>query len=149
MVWGGISTGGKTDLLIIQGNLNAQRYLHEILTPLVIPYAGAVGEGFILMDDNARPHRARVVDQFLEDQGVERMDWPANTPDLNPIEHLWDQLKRAVRRRVDQQTALAMLQPILQEEWAAIPQNCIKNLVQTMRKRCNEVIRRNGGRTSY
>ena len=131
MVWGGISAGGKTDLLNIRGNLNAQRYLHVILTPLVIPYAGAVGEGFILMDDNARPHRARVVDQFLEDQGVERMDWPANSPDLNPIEHLWDQLKRAVRRRVDQQTALAMLQPILQEEWAAISQNRIKKLVQT------------------
>ena len=69
MMWGGISAGGKTDLLIIRRILNAQRYLHEILTPLVIPYAGTVGEGLILMDDNARPHRARVVEQFLEDQG--------------------------------------------------------------------------------
>ena len=65
MVWGGISAGG---------NLNAQRYLNEVLTPQVIPYAGAVGDGFILMDDNARPHRRRVVDHFLEDQRVERID---------------------------------------------------------------------------
>ena len=47
------------------------RYRDKILHPIVRPYAGACGPGFIMMDDNARPHRARVVDQYLEQEGIE------------------------------------------------------------------------------
>ncbi|GFU99339.1 transposable element Tcb2 transposase [Trichonephila clavipes] len=62
MVWGGISIGGRTDLHIIwNGTLTGQRYADEILRPLVIPYAGAIGDSFVFQDDNARPHRARLV----------------------------------------------------------------------------------------
>ena len=59
MVWAGISAQGKTDLHVIDnGTLTALRYVNEILDVYVRPYAGAVGENFILMDDNARAHRA-------------------------------------------------------------------------------------------
>ena len=61
MVWAGISAQGKTDLHVIDnGTLTALRYVNEILDVYVRPYAGAVGENFILMDDNARAHRARI-----------------------------------------------------------------------------------------
>uniref|UniRef100_A0A8C5FEW1 Tc1-like transposase DDE domain-containing protein n=1 Tax=Gadus morhua TaxID=8049 RepID=A0A8C5FEW1_GADMO len=80
MVWGGVSLTGKTRLVIIGGNLNAERYGNEILQPVAIPYVHGLGPNSILQDDNARPHRA-------------------GNPDLNPIEHLWDQLGRAVRAR--------------------------------------------------
>ena len=76
MVWAGIIIDGKTDLHVIAGNLSDVRYRDEILHPIVRPYAGAVGDGFILMDDNARPHRARVVTDYLENDTVERMEWP-------------------------------------------------------------------------
>ena len=67
MVWAGISTQGKTDLHVIDnGTLTALRYVNEILDVYVRPYAGAVGENFILMDDNARAHRTRITDQYLE-----------------------------------------------------------------------------------
>ena len=69
---GGISYDGHTDLYVIRnGALNGVRYRDKILHPIVRPYAGACGLGFIMMDDNARPHRARVVDQYLEQEGIQ------------------------------------------------------------------------------
>ena len=88
MVWAGISAQGKPDLHVIDnGTLTALRYVNEILDVYVRPYAGDVGENFILMDDNARAHRARITDQYLEQATIVRMEWPARSPDLNLIEH--------------------------------------------------------------
>ena len=92
MVW-----GGRTALHVLaRGSLTAIRYRDEILRPLVRQYAGAVGSGFLLMQDNARPHVAGVCQQLLQEEGIDAMDWPARSPDLNPIEHIWDIMSRSI-----------------------------------------------------
>ncbi|GFX08857.1 transposable element Tcb2 transposase [Trichonephila clavipes] len=84
MVWGGISVGGRTDLHIIRnGTLMGRRYADELLRPYVIPYAVAIGDSFVFQDDNSRPHRARLVENMLEAEIIQRREWPACSPDLN------------------------------------------------------------------
>lgn len=123
MVWGGISLGGRTALHVLaRGSLTAIRYRDEILRPLVRPYAGAVGPGFLLMQDNARPHVAGVCQQFLQEEGIDAMDWPARSPDLNPIEHIWDITSRSIHQHHVAPQTVQELADALVQVWEEIPQ---------------------------
>ncbi|GFT49920.1 transposable element Tcb1 transposase [Trichonephila clavipes] len=91
MVWAGISLGYLTVLHIFKrSSVTAVRYREEVLQRIVILYAAAVGPSFVLMDDNARPRRADIVDVYLESEGIARKAWSAYSPDLKPIENLWN-----------------------------------------------------------
>ena len=101
MLWAGISATAKTDLVFIDGNLNGQRYIDGVLTPHVLPFLRQMPVAVpIFQDDNARPHRACIVDDFLRVNNVNRMYWPAMSPDLSRTEHVWDVLGRAVNARL-------------------------------------------------
>ena len=149
MVWAGFSAHHRTPLYHVQGNLNGQRYRDEILRPLVVPALQRIGQQAVLQDDNARPHRARVVNTFLQQAGVNRTDWPACSPDLNPIENLWDHLEQRVVRNHPPAQTLQQLLALLQLEWQAIPQHQLRRLTNSMRRRCAECIANRGGHTHY
>ena len=71
MVWGEVILGAKNDLVGIQGSLTARAYLVTILQPIVLPSAGAAGEGFILMHDNDHPPVARCVHDWTVGKGIQ------------------------------------------------------------------------------
>ena len=98
MVWGGIKGRRKINLIVVPGNLNAQGYINQILQPEVVPFLQKHGPA-ILMHDNAKPRVARICQQFLNKNNVNVLPWPAVSPDMNPIEHIWDYLGRTVRAR--------------------------------------------------
>ena len=146
MVLGGISHGVKTPQVVIQGNLAAVRYRDRVLMPHILPLVNAHNLTF---QHNARPHVARVCRDFLNQNNVQVLDWPSYSPDLNPIEHLWDALDRRVRKRVNVQNNLAQLQLALIQEWNNIPQRTIDNLVGSMVRRVRAATTACGGHTRY
>nr|KAG5709917.1 hypothetical protein BaRGS_029959 [Batillaria attramentaria] len=139
----------QTPLYLIRGKLTGVRYRDEIVRPIIIPTLRAMGRGSCLQDDNATPHRAVVVRDFLQRQQVVRMDWPARSPDLAPIENLWDILGRRGVDNHPHPTDAAQLFQFLQQEWHAIPQQMLQNLVHSMRQRVPDCLAANGGHTSY
>ena len=147
MVWAGISSRHKTDLVFIDGNLNAVRYRDEILTPVAVPLVHRYR--LTLQQDNARPHVARVCQDYLRQNNVQCLDWPAYSPDLNPIEHLWDILDRRVRRRDPEPATVRQLRQALQEEWDRITQAEIRQLIDSMHRRIQAVCDARGGHTRY
>ncbi|GFX26072.1 transposable element Tcb2 transposase [Trichonephila clavipes] len=117
LVWGGIMLGSRTDLHIFDaGSVNGTRYCNEILLPYVRLFRGAMGLQFLFMDDNAPCHRTVAAEQLLESEDIERMDWPARSPDLNPIEHVWDFLGRRLEARTLPPVSIRELRLALQDE---------------------------------
>ncbi|UYV83528.1 hypothetical protein LAZ67_23001355 [Cordylochernes scorpioides] len=129
--------------------LTAQRYRDDILEPYLRPYRDQIGHNLIFMDDNARPHRARLVNEYLQSENIRRMDWPARSPDLNPIEHVWDALGRRIGARHPSPRTLVELRTALLEEWGLLPLDLLQSLVNSMRARCETLIAVRGDHTPY
>ncbi|GBN12829.1 Transposable element Tcb2 transposase [Araneus ventricosus] len=150
MVWAGIMLEGRTPLHVFErGTMTGMRYRDEILGPYVRLFRGAVGPEFILMDDNARPHRALLVDEFLESENIRRMDWPTRCPDLNPIEHVWDALGRAIASRNPPPRTIQEMKTALLNEWGQLPQEMINCFISSMKSRCKACISVRGDHTPY
>ena len=149
MVWAGISSRHRTPLVVVNETLTAQRYIDQILRPYLLPFLQDHPDVTIFQQDNARPHAARLTTAFLQTHNVEVMEWMPYSPDLSPIEHLWDELERRIARRNQRPNNRQMLIEALQEEWARIPQATIRRLIESMRNRCIACIAARGGHTRY
>lgn len=120
----------------------------NILETVMLPYAE---EEMPLLwrfqHDNDPKHTSKYVKGFLEMKNVNMLEWPAQSPDLNPIESLWGILKQRVRgQRFSSSKALF---DALKVEWLNIPMDVINALIASMPKRCGEVIKNKGYWTKY
>ncbi|GFW56300.1 transposable element Tcb1 transposase [Trichonephila clavipes] len=109
LVWGGIILGSRTDLHVQSVTMTDHIYRNVILEQHARLFRGVMDAEFMFMDDNARPHRANIVDECLQSEDITRMDWPAYSPDLNSIEHEWDMLGRRIEARQPSPTCLPEL----------------------------------------
>ena len=120
MVWGCVSHDCKLDLVTIRGNLTGDQYIRDVLRPVVVSHFDnhPLATRPEYMDDNARPHHSRAVTAFMRTNAISTVPWPAMSPDLNPIEHLWDVLGRRIQAREP---------PVqnLQQSEAALHQECM------------------------
>ena len=125
----GISFRHKTQLslVFIDGNLNVVRYRDEALAPVAV--------SFVFQQDNARPHVARVCREYLDQNNDQTLDWPAFSPDLRPIEHIWDILNHRVRRRDPQPTTVQRMTQAIVEEWDRLTQPEIQHFINSISMR--------------
>ncbi|GFT74518.1 transposable element Tcb2 transposase [Trichonephila clavipes] len=150
MVWDGNMINGRTRLHVVaNGTMTSQRYIDEVLLPHVRLFRGAVGDKFVFMDDNATCHRTLAVQDCLDSEGIQRLVWPARSPDLNPIENVWDALGRQVACRNNPPINKNTLIRALTEEWDKLPQQLLDNVVQSMVRRVECCITLRGGHIPY
>ncbi|GFV44840.1 transposable element Tcb2 transposase [Trichonephila clavipes] len=150
MVWAGIMMDSRTDLHFFDtGSVTAQRYRDEVLEPYVHLFRGAVGPDFIFMGDNAPCHRAGLIDDFLETENIQRISWPANSPDLIPIEHVWDMLGRQIAALSHPPSSVTELKRALQESWNRLNPQLIYHLIASMVNRCAACLAVRGDHTPY
>ena len=107
------------------------------------------GHNFVYQDDNARPDRARTVVNFMETEGIEHMEWPAASPDMNPIENLWSEVTRTMDASANQPTNLAELRQAVMDAWQALPLQTLATLIDSMPRRVQALYDARGNHAKY
>ena len=147
MLWGCISFQGVDSLHRIRGRLNSEDY-QQILGDVMLPDARRlVGEDFIFQQDNATIHTSRSTRQWLRDNEVTVLDWPAKSPNANPIENLWHVLKVWANEK-HPETEQELWEAV-QMAWREIPQGLINNLIESVPGRIEAIGRARGEATKY
>ncbi|GFW20317.1 transposable element Tcb2 transposase [Trichonephila clavipes] len=143
MVWGeGIAYDSRSTLIVMRGTLTGQRYVDDILRPRVGPFLNGL-PGAIFQQDNARPLTARIAQDFL--LLFQTLPWLARSPDLSPVEHVWDQLKR----QMSSCHSVHDLELAVQDLWAHLPQDNIRCLINSIPDRVASCFAAGGGPTRY
>lgn len=148
MVWASMSALGPGAIRLVDGVMDQYQY-RSILEETMLPAAETtfVNRQWIFQQDNDPKHTARSVRQWLDDQDFETMGWPAQSPDLNPIEHMWKEVDVFVKNL--RPSNKHELYQTVSEAWRSISISRCKALVQSMGRRCQAVIDAKGGPTKY
>lgn len=148
MLWGCFSSSGPGELVRVQGIMNSGKYI-DILEENLFKSAKSLnlGRKFTFQQDNDPKHTARVTQEWLRKKKVKVLDWPSQSPDLNPIENLWRDLKIAVHRRSP--SNLTQLEQYCKEEWAKLSKDHCAKLIAGYPKRLEAVIAAKGAATKY
>ncbi|KFM65011.1 Transposable element Tc3 transposase, partial [Stegodyphus mimosarum] len=134
MIWGANSFHSRTSLAVIRRNLTAQRYVHKVLRPVVLPFMSRQ-PGLTFQQDKALPHTAHVSTAYLS--ACRTLPWPARSPDLSPIDHVWSIMGKALQPARDVDDLTRQFDRI----WHDIPQEDIRKIYKSMPSRITACIR--------
>lgn len=151
MIWACMSADGVGRIQVIDGILNAKKYIATILEPKLIPSIMDLFPNkapFIFQQDSAPCHTAKICKEWFKNKGIHILPWPGNSPDLNPIENLWRRLKVLVqKKRPSNKTQL--IEAIIDSWHHVIKKDELQTLVRSMKRRCEAVIKNKGYPTKY
>ncbi|GBN42264.1 Transposable element Tc1 transposase, partial [Araneus ventricosus] len=145
-VWGAISYDSRSTLVVIRRTLTANLYVSLVIQPVVLPFMNSIQVG-VFQQDNDRPNTAVVTQHAL--QSVDMLPWPARSPNLSPIEHVWNIIGRQLQRHPQPALTVPVLTDKVQQAWNSIPQTDIRHLYDTMHSRLHACIQNSGGYTGY
>lgn len=150
MVWGCFTRFGVGPLVRIEGRLAAKDYI-AILQANFLPYLASLTDPkrFTLQEDDAPIHTAKKTEAWRKKNKISLLPWPAQSPDLNPIENLWAALDYQVDKVGRKPKNENDLFAILQEAWQNIPVANLETLVDSMPKRVKLVVEANGYPIKY
>jgi transposase len=149
MVWAAFGSGGKSDLIIINGRMTSEDYV-DMLKNYLLPCGKKIGgPNWIFQQDNAPIHTAGFTLEWFKSKKIRFLDWPAISPDLNPIENVWGMMIRRVYGNGKQFHSVCELRNELIKVWDSLTIEELNKLVQSMPNRMIDVIKGNGGPTKY
>ena len=151
MIWGCMSWKGVGYACRIEGRMDGELYESILEDELMntLGYYGQDVEDVVFQQDNDPKHTCKRVKSWLANQGIEVLDWPAQSPDLNPIEHLWHHLKKRLREYEEPAGGVEELWRRTEVEWEKIAKQKCQDLIQSMPRRIAAVLRAKGGYTKY
>lgn len=151
MVWGCFTWWHLGPLVKIDGIMRKEDYLLILQNnmPDFVDESAYPEDEVIFQQDGDPKHTAKIVKEWLSNQRFQTMQWPAQSPDLNPIENLWALLKKRLALYDQAPKNLSELWSRVQTEWSNIPNQHIQNLVESMPKRVRSVIKAKGLWTKY
>jgi DDE superfamily endonuclease/Transposase len=151
MVWGCFTSGGIGYLCRIDGSLDGELY-RKILNDEFIAtlnWYNIDKEQVVFQHDNDLKHTANLTKQWFVDNNIKVLDWPSQSPDLNPIEHLWNEVDRHLRNLPSQITSKSDLWDKLQGVWEGINLETCTKLIDTMPEHIRDILKANGGYTRW
>ena len=151
MVWGCMTAQGVGYACRIDGRMDAELYTHILEEEFLqsLEYYGMEVSKIIFQQDNDPKHTSRIAQKWFTDNSVEVLDWPAQSPDLNPIEHLWQHLKRQLATYEADPSSIHELWERVEVEWNKIPPQVCIDLIESMPRCVAAVLKVKGGYTKY
>ena len=147
MVWGCFSSSGVGDIHIIKDTLTSAKYVRILSNHMVPSARRLIGPKYIFQQDNDPKHTANNTKKWFQDKKIELLDWPAQSPDLNPIENLWNHLKQLIRK--ENIKNIKDLPSAIERCWKSISKEYCETLVKSMTQRIDETIKNKGLWTKY